>query len=206
MEIKDIKVLMVEDNEQQRETFPLVLKYWGIHCETLPNADNIIHDIETIQPNVVLMDIQLNDKDYGGIEAVRTIRKKFDELPIIMHTTFDDSDRIFEAFKAGAKGYLLKTTEPNKVVEALRNIIENGAAPMNPSIAAKVMDYFELRGNKLAQLTKLEKEVLDHIKIGLTEEKIALKMFISVHTVRFHKKNIYKKLEVHSREELKDKY
>lgn len=154
-------------------------------------------------PQVVLMDIEMPLKN--GIETVREAFALYPEVNFLMLTVFDDDDKIFEAIKAGAVGYLLKEEKPEVIVTAIEEIIEFGGAPMSPRIARKTM-------NLLAQATPLvqadknteklsdrEMQVLKFLVDGLDYKNIAEKLDISPNTIRKHIDNIYKKLYVTSR-------
>jgi len=149
------------------------------------------------------MDIDL--PGMSGIEGIRRLKKISEEILILILTIYDENDLIFEALCAGASGYLVKKTPPVKLLEAIREAYDGGA-PMTSNIARKVVDYF--KKNKTVKnnsenilLTKREKEVLSGLVNGSSYKAIADNLNISVETVRFHFRNVYKKLHVHSQSE-----
>ena len=153
-------------------------------------------------PDVVLMDIGL--PGMSGIDGIRIIKDQHPDIDIIMLTVYHDSHKIFNSLCAGASGYLLKNTP----LEEIKNSIEtlhDGGAPMSPQIARKVIQYFQ-PGKKLLQkkspLTPKEKEIVVGLVDGLSYKMIADRMDISIETVRYHIKNIYQKLHVHSKAEV----
>jgi DNA-binding NarL/FixJ family response regulator len=126
-----------------------------------------------------------------------------------MQTVFEDDDKIFQAIQAGAEGYILKKTPPAKMLEAITEVYAGGA-PMTPGIAAKTLQIFRtgiksLTNKKEEKLNERQKEILGCIVSGLSYKLIAEKLFISVDTVRYHVKNIYEILQVHSKYELINK-
>jgi DNA-binding NarL/FixJ family response regulator len=149
------------------------------------------------------MDIDLPGK--SGIDAVIEIKAVFPEIKILMLTVFEDDEKIFAAFKAGANGYLLKKDSPQKILDAIRELSE-GKASMNGLIAKKVLEYFcnkkPLPGLDNFHISKREQEILEHLIAGLKYKEIAAKCYISPETMNSHIKNIYQKLNVHSRAEL----
>jgi DNA-binding NarL/FixJ family response regulator len=136
-----------------------------------------------------------------GIEGVRTLKTNFNDIQVLMFTVFEDEEKIFDAIRAGASGYLLKKTPPEEIVEAVKELFEGGA-PMSPSIARKVIQAFQKQPASTLedyQLTAREKEILYALVDGLTYKKIAEKYFVSIHTVRSHISSIYEKLHVNSK-------
>jgi DNA-binding NarL/FixJ family response regulator len=122
-------------------------------------------------------------------------------MQVLMFTVFDDDEKIFDAIRAGASGYLLKKTPPEEIVEAIQQLSEGGA-PMSPSIARKVIHAFQGQPAKVIndyQLTAREKEILYSLVDGLSYKKIADKYFVSISTIRTHISNIYQKLHVNSK-------
>ena len=154
-------------------------------------------------PQVVLMDIEMPLKN--GIETVREAFALYPEVNFLMLTVFDDDDKIFEAIKAGAVGYLLKEEKPEVIVRAIEEIIEFGGAPMSPRIARKTMNLLaqatpSVQADKNTEnLSDREMQVLKFLVDGLDYKNIAEKLVISPNTIRKHIDNIYKKLYVTSR-------
>ena len=151
-------------------------------------------------PRVVLMDLQLPGLD--GIEATRRLRHRHPEVEVIVLTVFEDEDKIFEAIRAGATGYLLKETRAADIVQAIADV-QVGGVPLSPLVARKVLrlTQHDLRPPADFGLTPREHEVLVLAADGLSETRIAEALFVSPHTVRSHMVNIYGKLQVHNRSE-----
>ena len=153
-------------------------------------------------PDVILQDIGL--PGLSGIEAIPLFKKQYPDVAIIMLTIFDDDERIFEAIKAGADGYLLKRTSGEDLIKGIWEVLQGGA-PISPTIAKKMMRMLAPKhqnSNQEEQLTKRETTVLQLLVEGLTIDQIGEQLFISRHTVDTHTKNIYKKLQVHNRSTL----
>ena len=155
------------------------------------------------QPQVVLMDIEMPLKN--GIETVREAATLYPNAHFLMLTVFDDDDKIFEAIKAGAVGYLLKEEKTEAIIRAIEEIIEFGGAPMSPRIARKTMNLLANAtpsvntASDKGNLTERERQVLKWLVDGLDYKNIAEKLDISPNTIRKHIDNIYKKLHVTSR-------
>lgn len=204
----DIRILIYEDNPSLREALCFMLESTGGFVVTGAYEDctAILAQVKEHQPDVLLMDIDM--PHLTGIEAVKLIKPKFPRVNILMLTVFDDDERVFEAIKSGATGYLLKKTPPARILEALREIYEGGA-PMSPSIARKVilnLHTAPVHVEEIARLTARELEILQCLSEGKSSKMIADTCFISVDTVRTHIKRIYEKLQVHSATEAIAKY
>jgi DNA-binding NarL/FixJ family response regulator len=207
--MEPIKVAIVEDNLFLREGLTqLINGTQGFKCVgTFADATDIVHHIRSVEPQVILMDIDLPSK-MNGIEATFQIKDAFPEILVIIQTVFDDKTKIFQAIKAGASGYLLKTTPPLKLLEAIQDVVAGGS-PMTPSIAFKALEMFRettmstpLDTPSVSGLTERQKAILERIVKGNSYKMIAEELFITVDTVKFHVKNIYDTLQVHSRHEL----
>ena len=135
----------------------------------------------------------------NGIKGITLARHANANVKILMFTVFEDEDKIFDAISAGADGYLLKNSSPDRLLEALQQL-QKGESPMTPAIARKVLNYFSAKKIKqeVYQLTEKEKEVLKCLTEGLSYKMIAAEMKISIETVRTHLKRIYAKLHVSS--------
>ena len=196
-----IKVAIVEDNSALRLSLEqLFSKTPGMQCvASLSNLMNVLSELKKSEPDIVLMDIGL--PGISGIEGVRTVKSNFDTIQVLMFTVFEDDEKIFDAIRAGASGYLLKKTPPEEIVEAVRELYQGGA-PMSPSIARKVIHAFQSQPSPAMsdyQLTGREKEILYSLVDGLSYKKIAEKYFVSISTIRTHISNIYQKLHVNSK-------
>lgn len=162
------------------------------------------------QPDVVLMDIEMNE--LNGIETVQRAAPLFPAVKFIMLTVFDDDERIFNAIKAGAHGYLLKEDSAQNIIEAVYQVYEDAGAPMSPGIARKAWKWLTalsmapaavktVAKSGLEPLSEREKEILKCSMEGKEYTQIAEQLFLSKHTVRQHMKNIYSKLHVSSKVE-----
>ncbi len=204
----DIRILIYEDNKSLREALCFLLEATpGFQVAgAYEDCTAILRQVKELEPDVLIMDIDM--PHLSGIEAVKLIRPKFSEVNILMLTVFDDDDRVFEALKAGATGYLLKKTPPARILESIREIY-NGGAPMSPSIARRVilnLHTTPLHVEEMARLTGRELEILQLLAEGKSTKMIADSCFIAHDTVRTHIKRIYEKLQVHSVTEAIAKY
>ena len=199
-----IRVAIYEDNRNLREgLFQLIDGTDGFRCVgAFANCDNMLRQIEEAKPNVVLMDIQL--PGISGIEAVKILKEKFPDVKVLMETIFEDNNKIFDSICNGAEGYILKNTPPAFILSAIKEIYEGGA-PMTPSVASKVLKMFKNHSfsslKEATNLTEREREILKSLVEGMSYKMIASACFISIDTVSGHIKNIYKKLQVHSKSE-----
>ena len=202
--MREIRVAIFEDNRNLREgLFNLLESSEGFTCVgAFAHCERVVDNIEETQPDVILMDIEL--PVINGIEAVKRIREKNTGLKILMETIFEDDEKIFQSICNGAQGYILKNTPPDVILKSIREIYEGGA-PMTPSIASKVLKMFKNTSSKTISneynLTEREKEILKCLIEGMSYKMIADSCFISSDTVNGHIKNIYKKLQVHSKSE-----
>ncbi len=193
-----ISVAIVEDDADIRQGLQLLLKGTpGFACvAAYSNCELALREIAEHLPDVVLMDIQL--PGMSGIEGVRRLKRALPELSVIMLTIHDDDQRVFDSLCAGACGYLLKTTPPAKLLEAIREV-HAGGSPMSANIARMVIQSFQR--TQSAELTSRETEILSQLCRGKSYKMIADSLHISKGTVHSHLKNIYKKLEVNSMSE-----
>lgn len=203
---KDITVAIFEDNYLLRDSyFQLINGTPGFTCVgAFDSAAELEFKLRRCTPDVVVMDIDM--PGINGIEAVKIIKDQFPTIHVMMQTVFEDEDKIFHAIQAGAEGYILKKTPPAKMLEAIAEVNEGGA-PMTPSVASKTLKLFRSAvgpspGPAVQSLTDRQKEILEYIVHGMSYKLIAEKLFVSIDTVRYHVKNIYQILHVHSRYEL----
>jgi DNA-binding NarL/FixJ family response regulator len=198
-----IRVAIVEDNPTLRTSLEsLFNKTDGMRCVvSLNNLLNVISEIGAARPDIILMDIGL--PNISGIEGVRTVKTHYPAIQVLMFTVFDDDEKIFDAIRAGASGYLLKKTPPADIVQAIFDL-SHGGAPMTASIARRVLQSFQGAPSTLIddyKLTPRENEILSSLVDGLSYKKIADKHFVSISTIRTHICNIYSKLHVNSKAE-----
>jgi DNA-binding NarL/FixJ family response regulator len=177
----------------------------GLTCSgVFADGNDLDYKIRRSNPHVLLMDIEMPGID--GITATRQAVKQWPEIKILIQTVFEDDDKIFAAICAGASGYILKSTSPARLVEAI-NEVYNGGSPMSPYIASRVLKLFQqfapavIEGDEKYTLSSREKEILSLMVDGNNFHAIAEKIFISYETVRTHVKRIYKKLHVASASE-----
>jgi DNA-binding NarL/FixJ family response regulator len=164
----------------------------------MSNAETVETDIRELKPDVVLMDIDM--PAVNGVSAVKRIRQVDAALPIIMLTVFDDNENIFNAVCAGASGYILKRCASEEIPGAIRNVL-SGGAPMTGVVARKVLQMVPAaRGPETedVNLSQREVQILQLLARGFSYKMIAAEIKVSMDTVRFHIKNIYDKLHVHS--------
>lgn len=195
-----ISIVIFEDNDKLRESLSYLLERSNMYkvvadCNNCNEADSIVR---VYAPDVVLMDIDM--PGINGIEGIRLVKEARPQTSVIMYTVFEDDEKLFECLCAGANGYLLKKTPPQKLFEAIQEVVEGGS-PMSPSIATKVLASFQQGKAKQYYLTEREKEVLVTLTKGSTTKMIAADLDISFETARSHLKNIYQKLHVNCAKE-----
>jgi DNA-binding NarL/FixJ family response regulator len=197
-----IKVAIVEDHTSVRESLGVLVKGSSNFRLTgsFPNAETALKEISIDWPDVVLMDINL--PNMSGIDCVGKLKAMRPELHILMFTAYSDDEQIFQSLQKGASGYLLKKTEPAKILEAIVDV-HAGGAPMSHAIAKRVVQHFREKPsmNETENLTKREHEILGCLAKGYQYKEIAAALSISIMTVRSHVQNIYDKLHVRSRTE-----
>lgn len=197
-----IHITIIEDNRYIRSG-------WEVTFAGIPDL-RVVGSFESCEEafattaieesDVVLIDIEL--PGMSGIDGLRRIRKLYPRVAVVMCTVYDDDQNVFDAICAGAVGYLLKKASPEEVVKAIRDAVAGGS-PMTPTIARKVIASFQPKkpDHFTEQLTEREHEVLAKMTEGKSYATIANELFISVDGVRYHIRNIYLKLQVHSRAE-----
>ena len=209
-----ISVCIVDDNNELRSALEeIVSMSEGYKCVgTMSTADEAIRKLPLLKPDVVLMDINLGSSE-SGIDCVRELKPRMPSTNFMMCTVYEEDEKIFEALNAGASGYILKKTAPNKLLEAIRELYQGGA-PMSSQIARKVVAAFQKQSlnatgvneNNLAVLSNREKEILELLSRGLMYKEIAAALFIGQETVRKHVYHVYEKLHVTNRVEAVNKY
>jgi len=208
-----IPIAIVDDKSQNRISLCEQIKY-NTDIEIIFTAANGVLFLEALKglslasmPQVVLMDIEMPEMD--GIQTVQHAHTLYPNMKFLMLTVFDDDDKIFEAIKAGANGYLLKDEKISVITDFIKQLVEIGGVPMSPRIARKAMDLLmkasipeqavTTTADSTYELSKREIEVLKLLVDGLDYRNIAEKLFLSTHTVRKHIANIYDKLHVNSK-------
>lgn len=201
-----IRIAITDDNHFLTKTIEEKLSFFD-DLSLRFTANNGIDLLEKLNQNsmvdLILMDIEM--PEMNGIQATEEVKKRYPQIKIIMLTVFDNDEQIFKSIKAGADGYLLKDTDPQKLYNGILETIQGGVA-MNPSIALKTLKLLrnpiELNlENSIEeiQLSSREIEVLEQLSRGLSYTLIAENLFLSPSTIRKHIENIYKKLQVHNK-------
>jgi DNA-binding NarL/FixJ family response regulator len=198
-----IRIAIVEDLREVREGLAMLINgTTGFECVgRYRSMEEAISNLKRNPPDVVLTDIGLPGMD--GIAGIKILREQYPGLPCLALTVYDDDERIFDALCAGAYGYLLKNTQPARLLESLREV-QAGGAPMSPEVARRVVSLFQKftpPKNAVYHLTPQEKELLRMLVEGNSYKTAAFKLNLSIHTVSFHLRNVYEKLQVHSKSE-----
>lgn len=195
-----IKVAVVEDRNRIRDTIVDIINGTvGLKCIGAYNSvESALKELEQNLPDVLLMDIGL--PGMSGIEGVRVVKSKFPSIDVLMHTVYDDDDKIFQSICAGASGYVLKNVESAELIRAIKEI--RIGAPMSASIARRLLTMVrgkeEVPANQM-NLSPRELDILQWLVEGYSYKRIAEKLFISPLTVQSHIKRVYEKLQVHSK-------
>lgn len=196
-----IHVAIVDDDDEMRRGLRKIIESEdGFLCADFDGGAKALETFDETPPDVVLMDIGMPDK--SGIEWVEILKGRYPHIQCLMLTVHSDEEKIFQSLRAGAVGYLLKTTAPERLLASIRETYAGGA-PMSGEVARKVLTYFQQPkdGNVFSTLSQRELDVLHALTEGYTYKTIADKLFVSVNTIRFHLRNIYAKLHVRSRTE-----
>lgn len=192
----DINIVLIEDDSIIRESFEFLLNEEEGYSVVgaFGNAESALKQLPNLDPDVVLLDIQL--PGLTGLEALPKIKDIVPDVAVIILSVNEHQDTVFEALAKGASGYLTKNTAPQKILEAVNEVMLGGG-PMSAHIAKMVVGSFQR--SKASPLTRRETEILEQIAAGKTRGMIADEFFIDLETVKSHMKNIYSKLEVHSK-------
>ncbi len=198
-----ISLSIVEDLDEVREGLKqfISLNPEFKVLDTFKTAEEALYDLPRLQPDIVIMDINL--PGMNGIECIREVKTKVPRTQFMMFTVYENDEKVFEALKAGASGYLLKNTGLVQLIEALKEL-HNGGSPMSANIARKLVTVFREKENSeipVEALSKRETEILQLLSKGLLYKEIADQLSISVSTVRQHIHKIYEKLHVQNRTE-----
>jgi DNA-binding NarL/FixJ family response regulator len=196
-----LKVAIVEDHHEIRSGFAFMIsRNLDFACTEYSKAEDAMYGFEQELPDVVLMDINL--PGMNGIECTKVIKQKFPSVLVIMCTVYEDDEKIFNALKAGASGYILKRAAIDTLLDAIRDVV-NGGSPMSAIIARRVVLSFSPSGSNTHSelLSPRELEILNLLSDGFRIKEVADKLFITVNTIRTHIRHIYEKLHVTSRVE-----
>jgi DNA-binding NarL/FixJ family response regulator len=194
------RLLIFEDNTRLRNSLEILLNDEAIFCVvgSFANCDDALAEVDKSNAELIVMDIDM--PGIGGVEGVKLIKNYFPNVKIVMHTVFDDDNRIFESICAGADGYLLKNTSPKQLIQSLQEVMEGGSA-MSPFVAKKVFQHFRtqpFKKNEEFNLSEREKQILDLLVQGNSYKMISARCAIANDTVKKHLHNIYTKLHVSS--------
>jgi DNA-binding NarL/FixJ family response regulator len=204
-----IRIGIVDDNQVNRTTVKEKLERYPEVELVLEakNGEDFLDQLKTFtdKPQLILMDLEMPVMD--GIQTIAICSPAYPEIKFIVLTVFEDSEKIFEAIKAGAHGYLLKDEKAVNIIEAINQVVEYDGMPMSPVIARKAMEMLKRSANispseeKLREsfLSERELDILKELATGKSYKTIGEKLFISPFTVRKHVSNIYNKLHVDSR-------
>jgi DNA-binding NarL/FixJ family response regulator len=204
MEPPPIRVVIIEDDARTRAGLAaLISGSAGFECAAAwSSIEEALIGLGELAPDIALVDIGL--PGLSGIEGVRLLKERHPRLAPLVLTVYEDEERIFGALCAGACGYLLKGTPPERLIESLREAMEGGA-PMSPQIARRVVEQFQKTGKqRIAQsyeLTPHESRILGLLVDGHHYQTAADELGVTVNTIRFHLRRIYEKLQVHSKSE-----
>jgi DNA-binding NarL/FixJ family response regulator len=204
-----ITVSIVDDESQLRQSIETFINGSpGFRCvSAYGSAESAVKGLVSDRPDVVLMDIRMGGMN--GIQCVERLKERLPEIQIVMLTVYEDTEQIFRALAAGASGYLLKRLNPDKLLEAIREVHEGGS-PMSHSIARKVVASFQKagrnRGEQPALLSPREQLVLERLAKGLAYKQIADQLGVNAGAVRTSLRRIYEKLHMQSRADAEAKY
>lgn len=196
-----VNVAIVEDDKNYNQALKKIIDFQEdmICVAQFFNGTSALKELEKLDPDVVLMDIQLQDA--SGIDLVFKLTETMSQTTFIMCTSFEDDDKIFAALRAGASGYLVKGEPMEKIIQSIQEA-NKGGAPMSFSIAKRVLHHFQeskMQVHDLASLTPTERDVLELLSEGLLYKEIADKKCVTIDTIKKHIGNIYRKLQVNNK-------
>jgi len=198
-----INISIVEDHEVVRNGLAAIIN--------MSSDFRVLHSFETAEealpailsnpPDIVIMDIHLPG-GMNGIECIKKIKEKKQDIQFMMFTIYENSDTVFQALEAGASGYLLKNTPPSKILESLKELYEGGS-PMNAEIAKKLVLRFQQVAGHMSEfhLTEKERQILNLVSKGYLNKEIANELNNSINTIKQHIRHIYEKLHVQNKAE-----
>jgi DNA-binding NarL/FixJ family response regulator len=191
-----IRVVLIEDDATIRDAFTYLINQTESYrvVKGYGSAEAALKGLKADDPHIVLLDVEL--PGMKGLEALPRIKLLVEDVHVLMLSVYDLQETVFEALGKGASGYLTKDTPPDKIIAALGEVMDGGG-PMSAHIARMVVHSFQRSVE--SPLTRRETEILEQISDGKTRSRIAAEMFIDLETVKSHLKNIYAKLDVHSR-------
>lgn len=197
-----ISVIIIEDNKYMREGWQTFINFENDMevLATYDSCEKAFNESQLSKASIVLMDIGL--PGMSGIEGVKYLKEKYPQISIIMATVYDDDKHIFQALEAGANGYLMKKTTPEELIKAIRDV-DNGGSTLTPNVAKKVLDTL-YNPKKIATdigLSDRELQILQELAKGKSYAAVGRTIFLSEDGVRFHIRNIYRKLQVNSKAE-----
>ena len=201
-----INVLLIEDHDEFRGSLTELLNSDGrFVCTACASGEEGLDRMARALPDVVLMDINLHPRGtavgMNGIQCTRVIKERWPTVQVVMCTVYEDDDKIFDALKAGATGYVLKRAPIEELFGSIEQVAAGGS-PMTATIARKVVGSFQVRRDVNGErLSERELEVLDLLSEGLRMKEIADRLSLSTNTVRTHVRHIYEKLQVQTRVE-----
>jgi DNA-binding NarL/FixJ family response regulator len=204
--MKPVSVFIVDDNKELRKALQEIIFLSGscLLVGSVGTSQEALQDIPLKKPDIVLMDISLGTAT-NGIDLIRLLKPRLEQTKFLICSVFDDKERILAGFNAGAEGYLIKTTGPHRLLEAIHEI-NGGGTPISSEVASILVsavknktETLEREHVSLSQLTKRETEILEYLSNGLMYKEIAGKAGLSPETVRKHVYRIYQKLDVTNR-------
>ncbi len=190
------RVTLIEDDQTIRESYAYLIGSMEgyVVVSTYASYEEAAKKLPQDSPDIILLDVEL--PGINGIEALLKIKKALPQTPVIMLTVYENENMIFDALTNGAAGYLTKDASPQRMVDAIQEVMDGGGA-MSANVARLVIRSFHRNQN--SPLTKRETEILEQISLGKSRKRIADEMYIDLETVKSHIKNIYLKLDVHSK-------
>ena len=194
-------IAIIEDHDQIRQFLAenIRMQIDVKRLEEFPDGESAMEVLSSNPVEIALFDIQL--PGMSGIQCLQKLKSLHPRMQMMVLTVYDNADTIFDALKAGASSYILKSTAPEKIIEAIEEL-HTGGSPISSQIARKVIEAFQVKekvNTHFEELSRREQEILEQLSRGYRYKEIAEKLHISTETVRTHIRNIYEKLQVNSR-------